>query len=275
MKSLYKNENGFIYLKDNKLNIKITDMDIQKKILFYLENENKLYKLKKELLDNRKYIRKNVLDLYNISEKDGIIYKKYNIYKNLLKKMNDYNKDILTAIKHLYNKMEEIHEDSNYLMESSKFIRKFKLKEDKIMKKKKKKKGANFEKEIYNYLIKFDFDFILEQVPINIRRINNLIPDFVAVKKINNKFKILVIEADGRQHYDKKYYLYNKRVEESDEIKEMYIKECNISLFRVTEDNYDLLPNLIKLFLNSEKQLYYGCYNINNNCNTSYNLKVL
>lgn len=272
MNILYKNNDGFVYLKDNKLNIKITNIEIHKKMLFYFENENKLDKLKKILLNNRKYIRKNVIDLYNISENDCIIYKKYYIYKNLLKKINSYINDILKVIKFLYNEMKKIHQGSNYLMESSQFIRKFKLKKNKI---KKKKKGYDFENEIYSYLNKFNFDFILEQVPINVRRVNNLIPDFVAVKKINNKFKILVIEADGRQHYDKKYYLYSKTVEENDKIKEKYIKESNISLFRVTEDNYDLLPNLIKLFFYSQKQLYYGCYYIENNCNTSYNLKVL
>ena len=123
-------------------------------------------------------------------------------------------------------------------------------------------------------LKKYDFDFIIKQNSINVKRINYLKPDFIIGKKINNKLKILVIECDGKQHYDKNHIYYNKLNIERDTIKENYLKNNHISLFRLTLENYGLLTNLIPKFIKSKNILYFGCYYIQNNCPATYNLKV-
>ena len=267
---IYKDNIGIIFVKNNLLDSKITNKDLLDKIYFCLQNMEILNKFNKNFKNNKQIIldlTNNNIEYYKKCEE---LYK----YRKLIKKYNNYVNIIFNSIKKLQNKIEEISNQKliKYNKNINNFVKNFKiLKTDFGICE---PKLNNFEKEIYYMLKKYDFDFIIKQNSINAKRINHLRPDFVIGKKFNDKLKILVIECDGKQHYNKNYFYYNELTLERDKIKENYFKNNNISLFRFTEENYGLLTNLIPKFINSKNILYFGCYYIQNNCKATYNIKV-
>ena len=264
---IYKDNIGIIFVKNNLLDSKITNKDLLDKIYFCLQNMDFLNKSKK----------KNKQILLDLTNNDIEYYKKCQEvykYRKLIKKYNNYVNIIFDSIKKLQNKIQEIShlKSIKYNKNIYNFVKNFKILKTNFGLSQ--PKLNDFEKEIYYMLKKYDFDFIIKQNSINVKRINHLKPDFIIGQKINNKLKILVIECDGKQHYDKNHIYYNKLNIERDTIKENYFKNNNISLFRLTLENYGLLTNLIPKFIKSKNILYFGCYYIQNNCSATYNLKV-
>lgn len=273
MEKIYEDEIGIIYKKDNKIDIKLTNNDIQKKILFCLENMSKLEMLKKRF-------KKKKLLVLDLKIRDLEYYKSSSdiyLLRRLLSEYNENTNMIISSIKNLKKKAETISNEKVEDIKHNRFLEKFinnfsKLKTD---------FGVlypslnDFEKEICDMLEKYNLDFIILQNPIKARRINNLKPDFIIGKKILDKLKLLVIECDGEQHYNKSHIYYKEENLERDKIKETYLKNNGVSLFRVTEENYGILTNIIPQFLKSERNLYFGCYHIENNCIGKYNLQVL
>lgn len=122
-------------------------------------------------------------------------------------------------------------------------------------------KGEDMIDKIFNNLIseKTLKYYVREKVFDGLVNKKNLRFDFYSYLETDDKYIPFIIEYDGKQHWSKMYNVSQKETNENDHIKELYAKENNISMLRIswkTKDKKDA-RTLIENFINDLREKEY------------------